>query len=207
MENKRKEVKERLVGLFGLRLQSLIGYKDKNYTKVIVEHFLCWMEDLSKLPGNHKQYEIRLEDIHEILYFENETGDIKHRSALIGNTAHCITNLCRYVEFLYNQLAKQVCDDKEQNGDIRKIIGEKFKAKMKEKDKNHVSHDIYNQLNVATLQRNTFFHQNKSGDSTNYKGFELLIGYDILMACLLYSFYKMVFDNLYNPNNDDQDEK
>lgn len=191
----RKEVKERLVHVFGMRLKTLIDLKIPSYQEEIVEHFLLWMEELSKIRGNHNQYKMRLDDIHKILYFKNETGNLQERSNSIGTTAHCITNLCSYVEFLYNQLAEQVCNDEEQNGDIRKIIGDKFKEKMQNSGKKYSNHDIYIQLNVATLHRNTFFHQHKSGDSTNYKGFELLIGYDILMACLLYSFYKMVFDN------------
>lgn len=197
MENKRKEVKERLVGLFGLRLQSLIGFEDANRMEQIVAYFLSWMEELSTLPGNHNQYKNRLEDIHKILYFKNETEDLIYRSTLIGDTVNCIKNLCSYVEFLYNQLAKQVCEEEELDGDIRKIIGDKFYAKMQKIDKLPSRHDIYKQLNIATLQRNTFFHQHMDGDSKNYKGFELLIGYDILMACLLYTFYKMVFDDSY----------
>jgi hypothetical protein len=197
MENKRKEVKERLVGLFGLRLQSLIGFEDANRMEQIVEYFLRWMEKLSRLRGNHNQYKNRLDDIHKILYFMNETEDLNSRSTHIGDTINSIKNLCSYVEFLYNQLAKQVCKKEELDGDIRKIIGIKFYEKMQQIDRSPSRHDIYNQLNVATLQRNSFFHEHKDGDSKSYKGYELLIGYDILMACLLYTFYKMVFDDSY----------
>lgn len=197
IEEQRAAVKQALVRLFGLRLQSLIQYEDAGYTEKIVEYLLCWMEQLSKRPGNRNQYRNRLKNMYQLLNFNNGTEAAQQRDNNLEARFNGIKELCAYVEYLYNRLAEQVLNETDLSGDVRKKIGEKFKIKMKaiKKDnKSNNSQEYYHQLNVATLHRNTFFHEHEDGDSKNYKGYQLLIGYEILMACLLYSYYKMVFD-------------
>ncbi len=189
---KKEYVKKALADVFGLRLQALIAVKDDQLTTRIVDHFLKWAEELSKEPNNHNQADEMIKHAYKLLSFNTEGDKADVLFSKIDSAIQSIDYLSTYVEGLYNRLCIEYVNDKElqkANYDRRKAVGEKFKKKMPDT----TSRDgIYDQLNHMTLNRNTFFHAHYSGDSIKFDGYRILTGYDVLMSCLLYTFYHMI---------------
>lgn len=196
-QNKKEYVKKALADVFGLRLQALIAVKDDQLTTRIVDHFLKRAEELSKEPNNHNQADKMIEEAYKLLSFNTEGDKADDRASKIDSAIQSIDYLSTYVEGLYNRLCKEYVTDSElheANYDKRKAVGEKLKKKMQNTPhQKGIDRDgIYDQLNHMTLNRNTFFHAHDSGDSIKFDGYRILTGYDVLMSCLLYTFYHMI---------------
>lgn len=204
-QKKKEYVKKALADVFGLRLQALIAVEDDRLTTRIVDHFLKRAEELSKKPNNHNQADKMIEEAYKLLSFNTEGDKADDRASKIDSAIQSIDYLSTYVEGLYNRLCNEYVTDSElqkANYDKRKAVGEKFKNKM-HRTPHQVGIDrdgIYDQLNHMTLNRNTFFHAHTSGDSIKFDGFRILTGYDVLMSCLLYTFYHMILTDDYQPD-------
>ena len=202
---KKEYVKKALADVFGLRLQALIAVEDDQLTTRIVDHFIKWAEELSKEPDNHNQSDKMIEEAYTLLSFNTEGDEANVRAVNIKSAIQSIDYLSTYVEGLYNRLCKEYVTDSElqkANYDRRKAVGEKFKNKMHRTPHQEGidRYGIYDQLNHMTLNRNTFFHAHTSGDSITFDGYRILTGYDVLMSCLLYTFYHMILTDDYQPD-------
>lgn len=190
------KVREALTAVFSLRLKALIPCETP---EKIVSHFLEWMEQLSRdLPNNHQESHLMMDKIHHLLYFKNDMTDLEARQRAIHSAIGAIHELITYVEKLYTRLCKEYVSTDELAAaqyDIRKAVGWKLNSCLEEKGMSIDRQGIINQVSHMTLNRINSFHAHTQGDSKNYEGYLILTGYDILMSCLIYSFYHMVFLN------------